>query len=231
MLKEFGANITTSICSDTGRPIATIYPCQELYAQQINIPGDISSASYFIAAALLVPGSELLIKNIGINPTRAGLLTVCQAMGADITYINRRIVSGEPTADLLVRHSRLRGTAIDGDIIPALIDEIPIIAILAAYAEGTTVIKDASELKVKETNRISTTTEALKAMGGKITPTNDGMIIEGTGFLSGGIINSYRDHRIAMAFAVASLIAEGETTILDSQCVDISYPGFFNYLY
>lgn len=230
MLKGFGADVRASACPATGRPVATIKPCEELFAQNIVVPGDISSAAYFIAAALLVPGSELLIKNVGINPTRAGILEVCHAMGADISYINKKTAGGEPTADLLVKYSKLHGTVVEGDIIPTLIDEIPMIAVLAAYAEGTTIIKDAAELKVKETNRINTTTEALQVMGGNITPTDDGMIIEGTGHLQGGIINSYLDHRIAMAFAIASLAAEGETTILDSQCVDVSYPDFFETL-
>lgn len=230
MLKGFGADVTASVCPDTGRPVATIQPCEELFGQKIIVPGDISSAAYFIAAALLVPGSELLIKNVGINPTRAGILEVCHAMGADITYLNKKTAGGEPTADLLVKYGKLHGTIVEGNIIPTLIDEIPMIAVLAAYAEGTTIIKDAAELKVKETNRIDTTTEALQAMGGNITPTDDGMIIEGTSHLHGGIINSYLDHRIAMAFAIASLAAEGETTILDSQCVDVSYPAFFETL-
>ena len=230
MLKSFGANTTASICPDTGKPIAIIYPCNELFGQDIVVPGDISSAAYFIAAALIVPGSELLIKNVGINPTRAGILEVCHAMGADITYLNKKNAGGEPTADLFVKYSKLHGTIIEGDIIPTLIDEIPVIAVLAAFAEGITTIKDAAELKVKETNRIDTTTEALTAMGGKITPTEDGMIIEGTSTLHGGIVNSYLDHRIAMAFAVASLAAEGETSIIDSQCVNVSYPSFFEIL-
>lgn len=224
MLKGFGADVTSH------NTTASIRPCKELYAQKIDVPGDISSAAYFIAAGLIVPGSELLIKNVGVNPTRAGILKVCKDMGADITYINETTAGGEPTADILVKYSHLHGTVIEGDIIPTLIDEIPMIAVLAAYADGTTVIRDAAELKVKETNRIATVTENLLAMGGNITPTDDGMIIEGTGSLRGAKINSYLDHRIAMAFAIAALAAEGETTILDSQCVDVSYPGFFEML-
>lgn len=224
MLKGFGADVTSH------NTTASIRPCKELYAQKIDVPGDISSAAYFIAAGLIVPGSELLIKNVGGNPTRAGILKVCKNMGADITYINETTAGGEPTADILVKHSHLHGTVIEGDIIPTLIDEIPMIAVLAAFADGTTVIRDAAELKVKETNRIATVTENLLAMGGNITPTDDGMIIEGTGSLRGAKINSYLDHRIAMAFAIAALAAEGETTILDSQCVDVSYPGFFEML-
>lgn len=229
MLNGFGADVRT-ITNQNAFPCAVIKPCHELFAQNISVPGDISSAAYFIAAALLIPGSELLIKNVGINPTRAGILMVCHDMGADITYLNKRTVSGEPTADLLIKHSPLHGTVIAGDIIPTLIDEIPMIAVLAAYADGTTIIKDAAELKVKETNRIATVTEGLKAMGGKVTPTEDGMIIEGTGSLHGGIVNSHLDHRIAMAFSIAALAAEGETTILDSHCVDISYPSFYKHL-
>lgn len=229
MLKGFGADISSA--ADKSGATAAIKPCEELYGQKILVPGDISSAAYFIAAALIVPGSELLIKNVGINPTRAGILTVCKNMGADITFINEKTAGGEPTADLLVKHSHLHGTTVEGGIIPTLIDEIPIIAVLAAFAEGTTIIKDAAELKVKETNRIDTVTENLLAMGGHITPTDDGMIIEGTESLSGTAINSHLDHRIAMAFAIAGLAAIGETTILDSQCVDVSYPGFFDILH
>ena len=195
--------------------------------QQICVPGDISSAAYFIAAALLVPGSELLVKNVGTNFTRAGFLKVCKAMGADIETVSQTIEGGESRADLLVRYSHLKGTVIEGDIIPTLIDEIPMIAIMAAFADGQTVIRDAAELKVKETNRIDTVTAGLKAMGAVITPTDDGMIIEGTGHLNGASIQSYLDHRIAMAFSVAGLASDGETQIVDSQCVDVSYPEFY----
>ena len=148
-------------------------------------------------------------------------------MGADITYLNETSAGGEPTADLLVRYSPLKATVVEGSIIPTLIDEIPMIAIMAAFAEGTTIIRDAAELKVKETNRIDTVVENLRAMGGSVTPTDDGMIIEGTGALKGAHINSHLDHRIAMAFAIAGLAAEGDTVIGDSQCVDVSYPAFF----
>lgn len=226
MLNGFGATVTART-EDDGRATATILPGRELYGQSINVPGDISSAAFFIAAGLIVPGSEILIKNVGINPTRAGILKVCEDMGADITYLNEKSAGGEPTADLLVKHSELKGTVIGGSIIPTLIDEIPVIAVMAALAEGTTVIKDAAELKVKETNRIDTVTENLKAMGANVTPTDDGMIIEGTGALNGAKINSYLDHRIAMAFSIAGLAADGETVIGNSQCVDVSYPSFF----
>ena len=229
MLRGFGADISSALHED-GTATARIQPCKELYGQNIQVPGDISSAAYFIAAGLLVPGSELLIKNVGTNPTRAGILKVCQAMGADITYLNEQNAGGEPTADILVRHSSLHGVTIEGSLIPTLIDEIPVIAVMAACASGTTIIKDAAELKVKETNRIYTVTENLRAMGADVTPTDDGMIIEGGKILKGAQIRSYLDHRIAMAFATAGLTAEGETVIENSQCVDVSYPEFFNTL-
>lgn len=226
MLQGFGAYVATDLHTD-GTATAHVEPCKELYGQQICVPGDISSAAYFIAAALLVPGSELLVKNVGTNFTRAGFLKVCKAMGADIETVSQTIEGGESRADLLVRYSHLKGTVIEGDIIPTLIDEIPMIAIMAAFADGQTVIRDAAELKVKETNRIDTVTAGLKAMGADITPTDDGMIIEGTGHLNGATIQSYLDHRIAMAFSVAGLASDGETQIVDSQCVDVSYPEFY----
>lgn len=229
MLKGFGADVTSTI-EDDFRATASIKPCTELFAQEINVPGDISSAAYFIAAGLLVPNSEIRIKNVGINPTRAGILKVFKDMGANIEYVNEKITGGEPTADLLVRTSRLHGTTVEGTIIPTLIDEIPMIAVAAAMAEGTTIIRDAAELKVKETDRIATVTENLKAMGADITPTDDGMIINGTGQLHGADIESYLDHRIAMAFAIAALVAEGDTVIHNSSCVDVSYPTFFGTL-
>lgn len=226
MLGSFGADISSELHAD-GSATASVSPCAELYGQKIQVPGDISSAAYFIAAGLLVPGSRLLVKNVGINPTRAGFLEICRKMGADISYLNRQSQGGEETADLLVTPKPLTGTVIEGAVIPSLIDEIPILAVMAAFAEGTTVIRDAAELKVKETNRIQTVTENLLAMGAEIIPTEDGMIIHGTGALKGTQIQSHLDHRIAMAFSVAALAAEGTTTILDSQCVDVSYPGFF----
>ena len=226
MLQGFGAYVATDLHTD-GTATAHVEPCKELYGQQICVPGDISSAAYFIAAALLVPGSELLVKNVGTNFTRAGFLKVCKAMGADIETVSQTIEGGESRADLLVRYSHLKGTVIEDDIIPTLIDEIPMIAIMAAFADGQTVIRDAAELKVKETNRIDTVTAGLKAMGADITPTDDGMIIEGTGHLNGASIQSYLDHRIAMAFSVAGLASDGETQIVDSQCVDVSYPEFY----
>lgn len=228
MLKGFGADVS-SIVNEDATATASIRPCRELYAQNIFVPGDISSAAYFIAAALLVPGSSLLIKNVGINPTRAGFLSVCRDMGGDITLLNERRAGGEPSADLLVKHSSLHSLTIEGSMIPTLIDELPVAAVLAAFADGTTVIRDAAELKVKESDRIATVTANLRAMGCDATPTDDGMVIRGGTPLHGSVIDSYMDHRIAMSFAVAGLAADGETRIKNANCVDISFPGFYDY--
>ena len=209
---------------------SSIEPEPVLNGREIKVPGDISSAAYFIAAGLLTPGSEILLKNVGINPTRDGMLRVCKAMGADITLLNAS-TEGEPTADLLIRTSSLHGTTVEGEIIPTLIDEIPMIAVMAAFAEGTTVIRDAQELKVKESDRIAVVTEGLKRMGADIQPTDDGMIIHGGKPLHGAEINSYLDHRIAMSFAVAGTICDGTLTIKDGDCVKISYPEFYEDLY
>lgn len=224
MLNYFGAKVTSQGTT------ASIQPEPELYAREITVPGDISSAAYFIAAGLLVPGSEILLKNVGINPTRDGLLRVCKAMGADITALNV-CTEGEPTADLLVRSSTLHGTTVEGEIIPTLIDEIPMIAVMAAFAHGTTVIRDAQELKVKESDRIAVMAENLSLMGVDITPTEDGMIIHGGKPLHGAVIDSRLDHRIAMSFAVAGLLCDGPLSIKGGDCVNISYPEFYEDLY
>lgn len=220
LLRQFGASVASE-----GTTVR-IEPEPNLCAQEIRVPGDISSAAYFIAAGLLVPGSEILIRNVGINPTRDGILRVCKAMGADITLLNEA-QSGEPTADLLVRHSSLHGTTVGGALIPTLIDELPVVAALACFAEGTTVIRDAQELKVKESNRIDAMTESLRAMGAHVTAAEDGMIIEGGYPLHGAVIDSRMDHRIAMTFAVTALAADGETVIRGADCVKISYPEFY----
>lgn len=222
MLGYFGIPVASNGTS------CTVKKAEKLTGRQITIPGDISSAAYFIAAGLLVPHSEILIENVGINPTRDGMLRVCKKMGASITLENQRTISGEPVADILIRSSSLRGTQIQGDLIPALIDELPILAVMACFAKGRTVIKDAAELKVKESNRITVMAENLSAMGASIIPTEDGMIIEGTGGLHGAVIPCHEDHRIAMSFGIAGLCAEGETTLMGSQCVSISYPDFFH---
>lgn len=224
MLNYFGAQVTSE------GTIASIVPEPSLHAREITVPGDISSAAYFIAAGLLVPGSEILLKNVGINPTRDGLLRVCKDMGADITMLNVNM-DGEPTADLLVRTSSLHGTTVGGEIIPTLIDEIPMIAVMAAFAEGTTIIKDAKELKVKESDRILVMAENLSRMGADITPTDDGMIIHGGKPLHGAVIDSYLDHRVAMSFAIAGLLCDGPLSIKGGDCVKISYPEFYEDLY
>ena len=225
MLNHFGASVTTE-----GTTVS-IEPDPLLEGRSISVPGDISSAAYFIAAGLLVPGSQVLIRNVGVNPTRDGILRVCRAMGADITIMNERADSGEPTADLLVKYSSLKGIVVEGEIIPTLIDELPVIANLAAFAQGTTIIRDAAELKVKESNRIDVMVENLSRMGADIEGTEDGMIIRGGRPLHGAEIDSHLDHRIAMSFAVAALAAEGTTTIRDAECVRISYPGFYDDLF
>ena len=221
MLNYFGANVTSEGTT------ATIQPEPELCGQKVIVPGDISSAAYFIAAGLLVPDSEILIKNVGINPTRDGILQVAREMGGNITLLNAITDQGEPTADLLIRYSPLHGVEIGGAIIPTLIDELPMIAVMAAFAEGETVIRDAAELKVKESDRIAVMVENLSRMGCDITGTDDGMIIRGGRPLHGAMIDSHLDHRIAMSFAIASLIAEGETEIQNAECVNISYPTFY----
>ena len=221
MLNYFGAQVTSEGTT------ASIAPEPSLFAREITVPGDISSAAYFIAAALMVPDSEILIKNVGINPTRDGLLRVCQDMGADITLLNENYGNGEPTADLLVRHSELHGVTVGGSVIPTLIDELPVVAALACFARGTTVIRDAQELKVKESNRIDVMVNNLRAMGAHIEGTDDGMIIEGGYPLHGAIIDSHLDHRIAMTFAITALASDGETSIKGADCVKISYPGFY----
>ena len=221
MLQHLGAKL-----SGEGTTVS-IEPEPLLEAREIPVPGDISSAAYFIAAGLLVPHSQILIKNVGVNPTRSGMLKVCHAMGADIQYLNEHRDSGEPTADLLVTSSSLTGTVIEGEIIPTLIDELPMLAVMAAFAQGKTIIRNAEELKVKESDRIKAVTENLSAMGADITATCDGMIINGGRRLTGADIRTQKDHRIAMSFAVAGLAAEGVTHIGDADCVNISYPEFY----
>lgn len=221
MLHMLGANIINNDNS------ITLAPNPKLISADVIVPGDISSAAYFMAAGILVPDSEILIKNVGVNKTRDGIIQVLKQMGADITLENIRNTDTEPVADILVKHSSLKATTICDPMIPTLIDEIPIIAIIACFAEGTTVIKDAGELKVKESNRLDVMVNQLKLMGADIEATEDGMIINGGKPLHGAIIDSKLDHRIAMSFAIAGLVADGETTIQNSECVDISYPDFY----
>lgn len=196
----------------------------------IQVPGDISSAAFPLVAAVIIPGSHIVVRNVGVNPTRSGIIDVLREMGADLTLDNEREVNGEPVADIEVKYAPLKGIEIGGAIIPRLIDEIPVIAVLATQAEGTTVIKDAAELKVKETNRIDTIVAELSKMGARIEPTEDGMIVYGRTPLRGAVCDSHGDHRIGMAAAIAGLAASGETIIQNADSINVSFPGFFTTL-
>lgn len=222
MLSHFGANIASKGTT------ATIIPGNDLHGTKVSVPGDISSAAYFIVAGLITPNSEILIKNVGINPTRDGILKVATSMGGDITLLNRRTQAGEDVADILVKSSNLNGIEIGGSIIPTLIDELPVIAVMACFAKGTTVIKNAEELKVKESNRIDVMVKYLSLMGADIIGTDDGMIINGGRTLTGATIESNLDHRIAMSFAIAGINSEGTTHINGADVVNISYPTFYS---
>ncbi|HEY9836289.1 MAG TPA: 3-phosphoshikimate 1-carboxyvinyltransferase [Vampirovibrionales bacterium] len=222
MLKAFGAEITTD--PDT-KSVMITGPAQ-LQGQSVIVPGDISSAAFWIVAAAIVPDSDLTIENVGINPTRTGILEALEMMNADIQLENERIVAGEPVADIRVRHSQLKGCSISGDIIPRLIDEIPILAVAAIFAEGQTVISDAAELRVKESDRLAVTATVLNQMGAQITELPDGLEITGGTPLSGTDVESYDDHRIAMSLAIAALNARGTTTIHHAEAAAISYPDF-----
>ncbi len=224
MLKSFGADIKPN-----GLKI-DVQPVRELFSVgNINVAGDISSAAFIITAASIVEGSEVLIKNVGLNETRTGIIDVLEAMNGNFEIIDKRVESGEVVGDLIVRYSnKLIGTTIDSNLIPRLIDEIPVIAILATQANGTTVIKDAKELKVKESNRIKAVVENLKNMGAEIEELEDGMVIKGKTKLKGANIKTFNDHRIAMAFSVASLISEDKLNLDNTACIDISFPGYFD---
>lgn len=226
MLNSFGANIKTD-----GLKI-DVSPIDELYSVgKINVAGDISSAAFIIVAASIVKGSEVIIKNVGLNETRTGILDVLKSMNGNFEIVDKRLVGGEIVGDLIIRYSdNLTATTIDSDLIPRLIDEIPVIAVLATQAEGTTTIKDAKELKVKESNRIKAVVDNLKNMGADIEELEDGMVINGKCKLKGAEIKTFNDHRIAMAFSVASLISKGKTYIDNTTCIDISFPGYFNLL-
>ena len=225
MLESFGVQVMSEGTT------ASVMPPKEMTATDIAVPGDISSAAFFIAAGLVTPNSCITLKQVGINPTRNGILKVCEAMGADLTMSNVKDDNGEPTADITVKTSRLKGTEIGGELIPTLIDEIPVIALMAAFAEGETVIKDAAELKVKESNRIDLTVDNLVKMGVNAEATDDGMIIRGGNPLRGASIHCKYDHRIAMTFSVAGINAQGTTVIEDAECVDVSYPNFYEQLH
>jgi 3-phosphoshikimate 1-carboxyvinyltransferase len=198
----------------------------ELQGQEVIIPGDISSAAFYIIAALIVPNSELLIKNVGVNPTRTGILDILSAMGACVRLVDCRDISGEPVADLLVKSSRLRGIEIDGELVPRSIDEFPIICVASALAEGKTIIRGAGELRVKETDRIAAMAANLGKAGVKVTETEDGMEIQGTDRLHMCTVDSFGDHRIAMSMLIAGLAADGGVTVNDVECIGTSFPNF-----
>lgn len=223
MLRAMGAQVETDGCE------VTIHAPLALRAADIEIPGDISSAAFFLVAAAAIPGSALTVRNVGVNPTRDGVLEVLRAMGADIELTNARD-AGEPVADITVRTSALHGTEIGGALIPRLIDELPVLAVAAAFAQGETVIRDAQELKVKESNRIAAMTAELTRAGVDCEETADGMVVRGGKRPHGAVFESYHDHRIAMSMAVLALGASGESEILDPEVVSISYPGFFDTL-
>ena len=225
MLRSFGAKVLTGNFED--RPSVTVTETQNLYGTEISVPGDISSAAFFLVGASIVPGSEVVLRNVGINPTRDGVISALRAMGAKIEVLDVRNEDSEPAADLLVRYAPLHGTEIGGALIPRLIDELPVLAAAAAVAEGRTVIRDAAELKVKESNRIRTMAEGLSRLGAKVEETEDGLIIDGGAALHGGAVESYSDHRIAMSFAILSLVTDGEVRISDPDCVNISAPNFY----
>ncbi|SCH17053.1 MULTISPECIES: 3-phosphoshikimate 1-carboxyvinyltransferase [unclassified Romboutsia] len=225
MLKSFGANISVDDLK------IKINPVDELFNQDIYVPGDISSAAFIIVGALISEGSEVLIKNVGLNETRTGILDVVKKMNGNIEILNKRFVGGEVVGDLLVKYTKeLQATTIDREIIPRLIDEIPVIAVLATQCEGTTIIKDAHELKVKESNRIKAMVDNLKNMGADIEELEDGMIIKGKSKLKGAHIETFKDHRIAMAFSIANLISDGNVKLDNELCINISFPGYFDLL-
>ena len=226
MLQAFGA--TLDVDPDTNSVTLTGQPT--LKGQKVIVPGDISSAAFWLVAGAIVPGSDLLITNVGVNPTRIGILSALEMMEADITKENERTVAGEPVADLRVRHSQLKACEISGDIIPRLIDEIPILAVAANFAEGTTVIKDAAELRVKESDRLAVMATELGKMGANIRELKDGLEITGGNQLTGAEVDSFTDHRIAMSLAIAALNAKGKTTINRAEAASISYPNFVSTL-
>lgn len=224
MFKQFGAEL-----QQEGNTVR-IKGGQTLAATDVKVPGDISSAAFFMAAAAMVEGSEVEFIDVGLNPTRTGIIQVLRQMGAGVEILEKHGETGEPYGVVKVSHATLSGTEISGEIIPTLIDELPIIALMATQAAGKTIIKDAAELRVKETDRIAAVTDELTKLGAKVEATEDGMIIEGPTRLSGGELKSYGDHRIGMMAAVAALVSEGPIHIEDPSCIAISYPNFFDHL-
>lgn len=224
MLEAFGAEVESDGLT------VSIHGGQELKGTHIEVPGDISSAAFFLVAGAIIPNSTITLQKVGLNPTRTGILDVLNQMGAEISYQNMNDEVSEPFGDLVIKTSSLKGTVIKGDLIPRLIDEIPIIALAATQAEGQTIIQDAQELRVKETDRIETVVNELKKMGADIEATEDGMIINGRTMLKGAPVQSHGDHRIGMMLSVASCIAEGETTLSNSEAIAVSYPTFYKQL-
>ncbi len=226
MLSAFGAEV--AIDPDTSS--VTITGQAQLKGQSVIVPGDISSAAFWLVAGAIIPGSELWIENVGVNPTRTGILEVLGMMGAEIELVNQRIVTGEPVADLRVRYSALKACEIAGAVIPRLIDEIPILAVAAIFAQGTTVIRDAAELRVKESDRLAVIASELNRLGAKITELPDGLEITGGTTLTGTDVDSHTDHRVAMSLAIAALASQGQTTIHRAEAAAISYPDFLTTL-
>jgi 3-phosphoshikimate 1-carboxyvinyltransferase len=213
---------------DVGENTVSIMGGQSLKAQEWVVPSDISSAAFFIVGALLAPGSELMLRNVNVNPTRDGILEVLKAMGAKIKLEDQRSVGGEPIADLLVHASSLKGTSFGAEIMPRLIDEIPVIAVAATQAQGVTEIRGAQELRVKESDRLALIASQLNKMGAHVEELPDGLRIEGPTPLKGAAVDSFTDHRLAMSFAIAALVSRGETTIQNADAVDISFPTFWS---
>lgn len=224
MLRQFGATVTV----EDG--VVSLQGGQTLTGTHVNVPGDISSAAFFLVAGAIAKNSRIVLKNVGINETRDGILEVLQKMGAKMSVAIDDENAAEPTATITIETSILKGTTVEGAIIPRLIDEIPIIALLATQAAGKTIIKDAEELKVKETNRIDAVVNELKKLGANIEATDDGMVIEGPTPLHGGSLRTYGDHRIGMMGAIAALIADGEVELDDADCIAVSYPTFFDHI-
>ncbi|MDB9483315.1 3-phosphoshikimate 1-carboxyvinyltransferase, partial [Dolichospermum circinale CS-537/05] len=222
MLRAYGAELSIDPDSNS----VTITGGAKLYGQTVIVPGDISSAAFWLVAGAIVPGSNLVVENVGVNPTRTGILEALELMGADIQLENQREVAGEPVADIRVRSSGLTSCTIAGDIIPRLIDEIPILAVAAVFAQGTTIIRNAEELRVKESDRITVMAQQLNKMGAKVTELPDGMEITGGTPLIGTEVDSHTDHRIAMSLSIAALNATGKTTIYRAEAAAISYPNF-----
>ncbi|GGC87351.1 3-phosphoshikimate 1-carboxyvinyltransferase [Thalassobacillus devorans] len=221
MLPQFGGEISIQ-----DKEI-TIRGSQQLQPADLAVPGDISSAAFFLVAAAIIPGSSILVEDVGINPTRTGLIKALEMMGADITVKETRKIGGEAVGNVEIKYQELTGAVIEGEMIPSLIDELPILALAATQASGVTKIKDAGELRVKETDRIAAVAQVLSSFGAEVTEEEDGLTIYGKASLKAAEVDSYMDHRIGMMIAVASLIAEGETVLSNGQCIDISYPGFF----